>query len=64
MVSPGRFSFRIGSRKEKVIKPDQLQPVTGTLPKEKLESVKVKEVEESYLLPEIPLTPLSGWSLA
>ncbi|KAJ8341359.1 hypothetical protein SKAU_G00336500 [Synaphobranchus kaupii] len=55
-----RRSLRLGNKKDKPTKQDQLLPVNETQSEEKLESVKVKvEVGEAYSLPEIPFTPLS-----
>ncbi|KAL7890075.1 hypothetical protein AOLI_G00023330 [Acnodon oligacanthus] len=64
---PGRWSFRMGSKKEKTAPPtpkqEQLEAVTEILisTEERMPEVTAGAVEEkwSYKLPEIPLAPLS-----
>ncbi|XP_038823767.1 exocyst complex component 3-like protein 4 isoform X2 [Salvelinus namaycush] len=54
-----RRSLRlVGNKKDKALKQEQLQPVTEITVDEKREKERV-EIKESYILPEIPLTPLS-----
>ena len=51
----------MGNKKDKALKQEQLQPVTEITVDEKREREKERvEIKESYILPAIPLTPLSG----
>nr|XP_046165486.1 exocyst complex component 3-like protein 4 isoform X1 [Oncorhynchus gorbuscha]XP_046165487.1 exocyst complex component 3-like protein 4 isoform X1 [Oncorhynchus gorbuscha]XP_046165490.1 exocyst complex component 3-like protein 4 isoform X1 [Oncorhynchus gorbuscha] len=55
-----RRSFRLaGNKKDKTLKQEQLQSVTEITVEEKRAGEESVEIKESYILPEIPLTPLS-----
>ncbi|XP_038865557.1 exocyst complex component 3-like isoform X4 [Salvelinus namaycush] len=55
-----RRSLRlVGNKKDKTLKQEPLQPVTEITVEEKREREESVEIKESYILPEIPLTPLS-----
>ncbi|XP_055719351.1 exocyst complex component 3-like protein 4 [Salvelinus fontinalis] len=55
-----RRSLRlVGNKKDKTLKQEPLQPVTEIMVEEKREREESVEIKESYILPEIPLTPLS-----
>ncbi|XP_031684721.1 exocyst complex component 3-like isoform X2 [Oncorhynchus kisutch] len=55
-----RRSFRlVGNKKDKTLKQEQLQSVTEITVEEKRAGEESVEIKESYILPEIPLTPLS-----
>ena len=50
----------MGNKKDKTLKQEPLQSVTEITVEEKRAGEESVEIKESYILPEIPHTPLSG----